>query len=162
MATLKFKFFAVFAVCLAVVGCQSSPTSTSVRYDNVGFMDVWNTYTHCLSTNDSQSAVRHSTKLHDVNETQINRLPPDNFLLAQFKQVISQPATRLAVDVSAMAASCGLHTGTLALTAGEYDLARSQFTQILTRHIQSDYPYYATQARARLSDLELALQASLR
>lgn len=162
MANLKFKLFAVLAISLSMVGCQSNPANTSVRYDNVGFMDVWNTYTYCLSTTDSQSAARYSVKLHDVNQAQTNRSSLDNFLPVPFKEVISQPTPRLAVDVSAMAASCGLHTGTLALRAGEYDLARERFTQVLRLHTQSDYSYYAAQARARLYDLELTLQVSLR
>jgi len=162
MADLKFKFFAVVLISLAAVGCQSSPVNTSVRYDNVSFMDVWSTYTRCLSTVDSQSAALYSAKLYSVSQTQTNRSPLENFLPAQFKNVITPPSSRLAVDVQAMAASCSLHTGTLALRAGEPDLARNQFIQVLNSHTQSDYSYYAAQARARLSELELTLQASLR
>ena len=161
MADSKFKLFAVVVISLAAVGCQSSPINTSVRYDNVRFMDVWSTYTQCLSSGDTQSAALYSAKLHDVSQRQANQSPWENFLPAQLKNVIAQPSSRLAVDVHAMAASCSLHTGTLALTAGEHDLARNQFTQILNSHTQSDYSYYAAQARERLSHLELALQASL-
>ena len=162
MADLKFKFFAIMVISLAAVGCQSSPVSTSVRYDNVRFMDVWSTYTRCLSTVESQSAALYSAKLYSVSQTQTNRSPLEHFLPAQFKNVITPPSSRLAVDVQAMAASCSLHTGTLALTAGEPDLARNQFIQVLNSHTQSDYSYYAAQARARLAELELTLQASLR
>jgi hypothetical protein len=147
---------------LAAVSCQSSPVSTSVRYDNVRFMDVWSTYTSCLSTVNRQSAALYSAKLYSVSQTQTNRSPLENFLPAQLKNIITSPSSRLAVDIQAMAASCSLHTGTLALTAGESDLARTQFIQVLNSYTQSDYSYYAAQARARLSELELTLQASLR
>ncbi|MBI4000204.1 MAG: hypothetical protein HY348_00265 [Nitrospira defluvii] len=162
MKELRFGLFGILITSLAAVGCQSSPASTSVRYDNVRFMDVWSTYTHCLSTEETQSAMLDSTKLHEVSQTQANQSLLENFLPAQFKNMVTQPSSRLAVDVHAMAASCSLHAGALALAVGEHDLARNQFRQILNSHPQSDYSYYAAQARARLSHLELTLQAALR
>lgn len=162
MSNLTSKLFGVMVIGLALVGCQSSPVSTSVRYDNVRFMDLWSTYTGCLSTQDTSSAALYSAKLYEVSLAQAKKSSFENYLLTPFKTVITQPSSRLAVDVQAMAAACSLHTGTLALTAGAYDLARNQFTQILNTHSQSDYSYYVEQARARLSELELTLQASLR
>ncbi len=162
MRELKLGLFAIMVSALSAVGCQSSLASNSVRYDNVRFMDVWNTYTHCLSTEETQSALLDSTKLHGVSQTQANRSLFENFLPSQFKNMVAQPSFRLAVDVHAMAASCSLHTGNLAVSVGEHDLAKNQFRQILDSHTQSDYSYYAAQARAQLSHLELTLQAALR
>jgi hypothetical protein len=151
----------ILITSLAAVGCQSGPSSTPVRYDNVRFMDVWTTYTHCLSSREVRSAMPDSIKLQEVSQTQTNKSPQETFLPNQFKNIVAQPSSRLAVDVHAMAASCSLHTGTLALSVGEHDLARNQFRQILDNPTQADYPYYAAQARAQLSHLELALQAAL-
>lgn len=61
-----------------------------------------------------------------------------------------------------MAASCSLHAGNLAMSAGELDVARSQFREVLQGHAESDYAYYTAQARERLTQLELTLQAALR
>ena len=162
MRDLNLGVFAIMVSALSAVGCQTHPASNSVRYDNVRFMNVWDTYTHCLSTEEAQSAMLDSTKLQEVSQAQANRPPLENILPSQLKNMVAQPSSRLAVDVHAMAASCSLHTGTLALSVGEYDLARNQFQQILNSHPQSDYSYYATQARARLTHLELTLQAALR
>ena len=147
---------------LTAVGCQSNPAVTSVRYDNVRFMDVWSTYTHCLSADESQVALQDSTKLQDVSRAQTTRSSLDTILPAGLKNMVAQPSSRLAVDVHAMAASCGLHAGNLAMSAGELDVARHQFREVLHGHAESDYAYYTAQARERLTQLELTLQAALR
>lgn len=147
---------------LTAVGCQSNPAVTSVRYDNVRFMDVWSTYTHCLSAEDSQAALQDSTKLRDVSRAQTTRSPFENILPAGLKNMVSQSSSRLAVDVHAMAASCSLHAGNLAMSVGELDQARNEFREVLHGHADSDYAYYTAQARERLTQLESALQAALR
>ena len=52
---IRAGIFAILVAALSVVGCQSNPATTSVRYDNVRFMDVWSTYTHCLSSDQTQN-----------------------------------------------------------------------------------------------------------
>ncbi|MGC3976617.1 MAG: hypothetical protein QM771_19870 [Nitrospira sp.] len=125
-------------------------------------MDVWSTYTHCLSADDSQVALQDSTKLRSVSRDQTARSTFETILPASLKNMVSQPASRLAVDVHAMAASCSLHAGNLAMSAGELDVARNQFREVLQGHAESDYAYYTAQARERLTQLELTLQAALR
>ncbi|MEK6801448.1 MAG: hypothetical protein AABZ34_02095 [Nitrospirota bacterium] len=153
---------AILVAALSVVGCQSSPATTSARYDNVRFMDVWSTYTHCLSSDDIQPALLDSHKLREVSQAQALRSSLENFLPTKLKSMVTQPASRLAVDVHAMAAACSLHAGNLAVSVGEHDLARNEFRQVLENQTQSDYFYYASQARERLSYLDLTLQAALR
>ena len=162
MEELKCKMFIFVFISLAAAGCQSGAAGTSARYDNVKFMDVWATYTRCLSTEDPQSAAHYSVSLQEMSERQVNHSPLGEILPAKFKQVIAQPSSRLAVDVHAMAASCSLHTGNLALSTGEHDLAKSQFTQILNGYAQPEYSYYAEQALARLTHPELSFQAFLK
>jgi hypothetical protein len=161
MRQTTYKIFALVLITLAIAGCQSG-TGTSARYDNVRFMDVWSTYTHCLSTDDLRSAAKDSVSLQELSERQPMQSSLGDVLPVQFKQVIAQPSSRLAVDVHAMAASCSLHTGTLALSTGENELAKSQFTQILTGYAQSEYSYYAEQALARLAHPSLSFQAFLK
>jgi len=152
----------ILAMTVTAVGCQSSPMTPPVRYDNVRFMDVWSTYTHCLSTEEIQAALLDANKLRDVSLAQLPRSPLDNLLPTTLKSMVSQPASRLAVDVRAMAASCSLHAGDLAVSAGESELAMDQFRDVLHSHAGSDYSYYTAQARERLSHLALTLQAALR
>ena len=153
----------VLLVVMAILaGCQSNPALRSVRYDNVRFMDVWSTYTHCLSVEDSRAALQDSTKLHEVSRAQRSGSPLDTILPAGLRTMVSQPASRLAVDVHAMAASCGLRAGDLAMSAGELDEARNQFREVLHGHTESEYAYYTAQARERLTHLDVTLQASLR
>ncbi len=159
---IRIGILAILVTALSTVGCQSSPATTSVRYDNVRFMDVWSTYTHCLSSDQTQSALIDSHKLREVSQTQALRSPLDNFLPTKLKSMVTQPASRLAVDVHAMAAACSLHAGNLAVLVGEHDLARKEFRQVLDNQTQSDYSYYTSQARERLSYLDLTLQAALR
>ena len=162
MRKQRFGFIAILVASLAAVGCQSGPPSTSVRYDNVRFMDVWTTYTHCLSSTEVQSSLLDSNKLQTMSQNQVSRSSQDTFLPRQFKNLVASPSSRLAVDVHAMAASCSLYTGTLAQSVGEHDLARNQFRQILDSPVQADYSYYAAQAQNRLSYLEQTLQTALR
>lgn len=153
---------AIVITALSAIGCQSNPATTSVRYDNVRFMDVWSTYTHCLSSEEIQTALLDSSKLREVSLSQALRSPLENILPTKLKNMMTQPASRLAVDVHAMAAACSLHAGNLAMSVGEHDLARNQFKQILDNQTHAEYSYYASQARAQLSRLELTLQAALR
>lgn len=157
---LKGTLLAIVVISLALGGCQSGTAGTSARYDNVRFMDAWATYTHCLAAEDLPSATRDSVTLQQLSESQVNQSSFDGFLPVQFKQVIAQPASRLAVDVHAMSASCSLRTGTLAQSIGEHDLARSQFTQILNGASKPEYSYYAEQALALLSHPELSFDIS--
>lgn len=146
---------------LSALGCQSNPAVTSVRYDNVRFMDVWSTYTRCLSAEESRVALQDATKLRLVSRDQTTRSPLETILPAGLKNIVSPPSSRLAVDVHAMAAACSLHAGNLAMSAGEVDLARDQFREVLHGHAEADYAYYTAQARERLTQLELTLQAAL-
>ncbi len=156
-----FRFCIFLVTSLTAAGCQSAPASTSARYDNVRFMDIWATYTHCLSTAEVRSSLVDSTKLQAMSQTQVSRSPLKTFVPDQFRNLVVPPSSRLAVDVHAMAASCSLYTGTLALTAGEHNLARNQFRQILDSPIQAEYSYYAAQAQDRLVHLERTLQTAL-
>jgi hypothetical protein len=158
---LNCRMWGVLLVLLTVAGCQSSG-GISTRYDNAKFMDVWATYTHCLSTDDPRSAAKYSALLQERAQVQSNDSTLGDILPAQLKQNIAQPSSRLAVDIHAMAAACGLHAGTLALSTGEHDLATSQFTQILNGYSQPEYSYYAEQALARLAHPALSFQAMLK
>lgn len=79
---------------LLLAGCQASPPITSVRYDNIGFMALWKTYTHCLSTEDSQLAVEDAQKLSSMSriDTTVSSRPKHALLSIPFAgEVPKQP-----------------------------------------------------------------------
>jgi hypothetical protein len=50
-----------------------------------------------------------------------------------------------------MAAACAVHTGNLALSQGERELATELFSLVIQRYPEPDYAYYVAQARAGLT-----------
>jgi hypothetical protein len=71
---------------------------------------------------------------------------------------VSEPPSRLAVDVKSMAAACTLYTGQAALSAGRNDLADQMFQAVL--HNPTSSSYYIQQARAGLAQAIMGAQAS--
>ena len=53
-----------------------------------------------------------------------------------------------------MAAACSLRAGSAALEVGKLDLAKDLLHTVLSYQPQSEYAYYALQAKALLSELE--------
>jgi hypothetical protein len=53
-----------------------------------------------------------------------------------------------------MAAACSLRAGFAAVEAGKPEVAKDLVQTILSYNPQSEYAYYALQAKALLSDLE--------
>ena len=53
-----------------------------------------------------------------------------------------------------MAAACSLRAGFAAVEAGKLDVAKDLLLTILSYQPQSEYAYYARQAKALLSELE--------
>ncbi|MGH7260501.1 MAG: hypothetical protein ACREI9_07440, partial [Nitrospiraceae bacterium] len=74
------------------------------------------------------------------------------------KRVVVQPAPRLAADPKAMAASCSLSTGHVALRAERLDLATDLFRAVLQNHPQPEYAYYVDQARIGLEQVDRVVQ----
>ena len=53
-----------------------------------------------------------------------------------------------------MAAACSLRAGSAAVVAGQIDVAKDLLQTILSYQPQSEYAYYALQAKALLAELE--------
>jgi hypothetical protein len=64
------------------------------------------------------------------------------------------PSARLAVDVKAMSAACSLRAGQAAVEARRFDVAKQLLSGILEYRPQSDYAFYAGQAKALLSAID--------
>jgi hypothetical protein len=75
-------------------------------------------------------------------------------LPGKLEKLVSTPAVRFAVDVKAMAAACSLRAGSAAVEAGKLAIAKDLLRTVLSYQPQSEYAYYAIQAKALLSELE--------
>jgi hypothetical protein len=64
----------------------------------------------------------------------------------------TEAPSRLAVDLHAMAASCALHAGDVALEDGRENVARQLYGEVLN-YEDSTYNFYVGQARSRLAGL---------
>jgi hypothetical protein len=122
-------------------------------FDNVGFMDLWTTYSSCQSGVDLISMKKAVIRLTTAVDRQVaaqQAVPP---LLAPIQQFVSPQPTRLAVDPQAMAAACTLYTGQTAMTMGQPEVAAEMFYSVLLKHSHDDYRYYTKQAQIGLSQL---------
>ena len=114
----------------------------------------YSNYSKCQATTDiEQLRAAASTLTNAANRSLIQ----DNFVLplpGKLEQFVAVPAARFAVDVKAMAAACSLRASYAAVEAGKLDVAKDLLHSILSYRPQSEYAYYAQQAKALLSELE--------
>lgn len=153
----------VLGLALLISGCQTGTPLKTVGLDNPGFMNLWGTYTRCKSTSDlgeTQQAMGKLTTAALVGQEH------DGFVLPipqQLERFVATPASRLAVDVHAMAASCSLHAGQVAFSSGRIDLARVAVASVITLHKENQEPtYYLAQAHKLLAEMDNGVQISLR
>ena len=154
MKTLR---FILMSILVSVAGFQTGQTVEAAAIDNGSFMSLWNTYFHCQATTDiDQLKEDVLTLTHAANRP----LHDDAFVLplpGKLNKFVSTPAARFAVDVKAMAAACSLRAGSLALEGGKLVIAKDLLQPILSYQPQSEYAYYALQAKALLSELETSI-----
>ena len=131
-------------------GCAASPSSQLTELKNSGFMSLWNTYADCKSTSDLAQATSDLTQLRsasqEANEGFILPLP------THLERLVSNPTSRVAVDVEAMTAACALHTGELALNQGQTDIARDLLVSVIKLH-KEESSYYVLKAKTLLAKL---------
>jgi hypothetical protein len=150
-------------VLVSVAGLLSSQPVQAATIDNGSFMSLWTTYSQCQTTTDlNQLREAASTLTNAANRS----LTEESFVLplpGKLEQFVSAPAARFAVDVKAMAAACSLRAGSAAVVAGKIEVAKDLLKTILNYQPQSEYAYYALQAKALLSELETnTVQVTLR
>jgi hypothetical protein len=161
--TLSHKRLALglVALTLAASGCQSNPVK-SPGLDNMGFMSLWETYSHCKVSSDLGQVLPETQKLADAARLQYGN---DGFILplpAKLGKLVTDPTNRFAVDVRAMASACTLHAGQLALESGHTDLAKDLFARVLDLHPSDESSYYRLQARTFLKELDRGIDISLK
>ena len=153
----------IVGVLLLASGCQTMPPSATSGWDNSRFMTLWETYTHCKSTADLQAT---RVDMDTLTEAALTHHRYDGFVLpmpVKLERLVTTPATRLSVDVRAMASSCSLHAGQVAMGQGRIDLAREAFGEVLTLHAHDETPsFYLAQAKNFLAEIETGVQISLK
>lgn len=141
-------------ILVSVAGLLAGQPVQAATIDNGSFMSLWTTYSQCQATTDlNQLRETASTLTNAANRS----LTQESFVLplpGKLEQFVSTPAARFAVDVKAMAAACSLRAGSAAVVAGKLDVAKDLLKTILNYQPQSEYAYYALQAKALLSELE--------
>ena len=146
--------FLLMSILVSVAGFQAGQPVQAAAIDNGSFMSLWSSYSHCQATTDiDQLREDASTLTNAANHS----LTQEGFVLplpGKLEQFVSTPAARFAVDVKAMAAACSLRAGSAAVEAGKLDIAKDLLQTVLSYQPQSEYSYYALQAKALLSELE--------
>ena len=151
--SMKILRFILMSIVISVAGLQSGQLVQAAAIDNGSFMSLWNTYSHCQATTDIDQLKEDALTL----TTAANRsLHEEAFVLplpGKLEKLVSTPAARFAVDVKAMAAACSLRAGSAAVEAGKLAIAKDLLRTVLSYQPQSEYAYYALQAKALLSSL---------
>ena len=146
----------VVSILVSVAGFQTGQTAQAAAIDNGSFMSLWSSYSHCQATTDvNQLREDALTLTNAANHSGIQE--QDSFVLplpGKLEQFVPTPAARFAVDVKAMAAACSLRAGSAAVEAGKLDIAKDLLRTVLSYQPQSEYAYYALQAKALLTEIE--------
>jgi len=152
-------FCGLLLVILVLSGCQTTASSQLAESKNSGFMSLWSAYTDCKATANLDQASSDLRQLRSASQPSSDQ---EDFVLplpANLSRLVSNPASRVAVDVQAMVASCALHTGELALNQGYEDLAREFLTSVVTLHSE-EHSYYAIRAKTLLAKIAQGVNIS--
>ena len=141
-------------ILVSAAGLLSGQPVQAATIDNGSFMSLWTTYSQCQAATDINQLREAALTLTNAANRSLTQ---ESFVLplpGKLEQFVSAPAARFAVDVKAMAAACSLRAGSAAVVAGKIDVAKDLLKTILNYQPQSEYAYYALQAKALLSELE--------
>jgi len=144
----------VITMLVSWAGFEFDQPAQAAAIDNRSFMSLWNTYSHCQTTNDFAQLRDNALTLTNAATRSLRE---ESFVLPlpdTLEQFVSTPAARFAVDVKAMAAACSLRASFAAVEAGKVDVAKDLLQPILSYQPQSEYAYYSQQAKSLLSELE--------
>ena len=148
------RLIIVVSILVSVAGFQTGQPVQAAAIDNGRFMSLWRTYSHCQATTDIDQLRENAVTLTNAANRSLSQ---EAFVLplpGKLEKLVSTPAARLAVDVKAMAAACSLRAGSAAVEAGKLDVAKDLLQTVLSYQPQSEYAYYALQAKALLSELQ--------
>ena len=142
------------SILVSVAGFQTGQPVQAAAIDNGSFMSLWSIYSHCQANTDIDQLREDALTLTNAANRSLTQ---ESFVLplpGKLKNFVSTPVARFAVDVKAMAAACSLRAGSAAVETGKLDIAKDLLQAVLSYQPQSEYTYYALQAKALLSELE--------
>ena len=145
------------SILVSVAGFLTGQPVQAGAIDNGSFMSLWSTYSHCQATTDIDQLRGDALTLTNAAGSSLTQ---ESFVLplpGKLEQFVSTPAARFAVDVKAMAAACSLRAGSAAVEAGKLDIAKDLLRTVLSYQPQSEYAYYALQAKALLLEIETSV-----
>ena len=146
----------LLSILVSLAGFQTGQPVQAATDDGT-FMSLWSTYSHCQATTDIDQLREAALTLTNAANRSVTQ---EGFVLplpGKLEQFVSTPAARFAVDVKAMAAACSLRAGSAAVKAGKLDIAKDLLQTVLSYQPQSEYAYYALQAKTLLSELETSI-----
>lgn len=150
-----------FGVLVVITGCTSSPSTQMTRSGESGLMSLWSTYADCKSTSNLDQAALDLEQLRSADRQR--PASSEGFVLplpTRLERLVSNPSSRVAVDINAMVSACALHAGELALEQGRIDLAREFFVSVITLHDKEANSYYVLKAKTLLGRLEQGINVS--
>ena len=145
------------SILVSMAGCQTGQPVKTAAIDNGSFMSLWSAYSHCQASTDIDQLRGNALTLTNAANRSITQKSFVLPLPGKLEQFVSTPAARFAVDVKAMAAACSLRAGSAAVEAGQLDIAKDLLQTVLSYQPQSEYAYYALQAKALLSEIETSV-----
>jgi hypothetical protein len=140
----------LFLFAALIAGCQSTPRPSLRVMDNNTFMSLWNTYQHCITSenlDELRADVRELAGVTQFRNSDLDFLVP---LPSVIRRHVSAQPIRTAADPKAMAAACSLHVADVALERGKQDLATELLTNLVDSHSSGEYAYYVQEAKATL------------
>ena len=124
------------------------------------FVDIWETYNHCMSGSDIQEM---SADLHLLSSApqpislDDSPIPVPRFI----KKLSSARNSRLAVDPRAMAVSCSIHLAEVAQQSADWYTAFHTFQAIIKNYPESQYAFYVAKANLAMEQFSSLRPASL-
>ncbi len=127
---------------------------------NQDFVDIWDTYNHCISGLDIQEV---SADLHILSAApkpitlDDSPIPVPRFI----KKLTSARSSRLAVDPRAMAVSCSIHLAEVAQQSADWYTALHTFQSIIKNYPEPQYAFYVEKANSAIGEFSSIRPASL-
>lgn len=146
--------FILLSILISAAGLHVGHPVQAATIDNGSFMNLWSSYSHCQATTDIDQLREDALTLANAAN---HSLTQESFVLplpSKLEEFVATPVARFAVDVKAMAAACSLRAGSAAVGANKLEIAKDLLQPILNYQPQSEYAYYALQAKALLSELD--------
>ena len=157
LASTPFQVFLLLAsLVFGVAGCHLGPSHLDAQAADKSesgtkatFMELWQVYTHCQTSEYPEGLVTDAMLLNQAAET----TPPKPFpMLEPIEEIVEPPPVRLAVDPTAMAAACSLRAAHTAMENGWYDLAITLYRSIIPTASDAQSTYYVKRAQVGLAE----------